>query len=374
MPELSELPVESQKMEMVGRLANAVVHDLNNLLTVIQLNASILETDSTSAEQTQLAASQIRKACNHASELTRGILSFARGSAGEKSHFKIGQFLSDLIRLLSVYVSKITQLKTELADGDLWVKADKTALNQAVMNLIFNAVDAAPRQGITLSAREVTVPGHAGRNFVEITVIDDGSGIPPEILSRIFEPFYTTKDLGKGTGMGLPIVKAVIERQGGWVSTESTVGEGSTFRLFIPRSNEDGEADSSTPQAAAPASGSPTILLVESDLGVRSITRRILEGKGYRALEAGNASETREQWKNHQDEISLALMDLALPDGVSGIDIAAELSQQKPNLKVLYSSGNEAMIRDNPALNEQNFLPKPFTQAALLEKLHAVLA
>jgi Signal transduction histidine kinase len=357
---LMQISLEPQKLEILGRLTGSLLHDLNNMLTVIQLNASMIAEGLPAAHASQLAE-EITKACGTASQVTRSVLSFLRGDSEEKVFFEAGRTLRECRQILQGLIARKTELTVDIPEREFWVKGHPSHLTQAVMNLLFNAVDASPKHGIHLAAKPLW---HAGREHVEILVRDTGDGIPPGILPRIFEAFFTTK-AGVGTGLGLHIVKTVAEDLGGRVDVSSEPGQGSSFRLILPCCPPPAGAGQPRAESLLGAPSDQTILWIEDDAGIRQVGRRILEGANWRVLEAADVSAARALWQKHQDVITLVLTDIILPGPVSGYHLAQEFLRTKTDLPVIYTSGNNEAARELEGLTEDNFLPKPFRPADL---------
>jgi two-component system cell cycle sensor histidine kinase/response regulator CckA len=249
-----------------------------------------------------------------------------------------------------------------------------------LMNLAVNARDAMPNGGhivIETSGMEFdefataqSAPARPG-SFVCLSVSDSGCGIPPEILPRIFEPFFTTKSVGKGTGLGLATVFGIVQQHQGWINVYSEAGQGTTFRIYLPRLARSEVAMSLEPTHIAVRGGNETILLVEDDLSLRVSVRKALQRLGYHVLEAPSGAKALEVWKEHRKKIRLLLTDLVMPDGMTGIDLAQRLMLENSKLKVIYMSGYSAEVASrNFPLNEGvNFLAKPFQAQRLAQTI-----
>lgn len=353
-------------MAAIGSLATSVIHDLNNLLTVIQLNTDVLTETVPEDFDGRPLLQEVSQASVTASALTRSMLTLARGVPSGREVLDLGPCVSGLLDLLKTLVAKRARFSLEIAEEPLWVEGDRSALGQMVMNLVLNAVDAGSRETIRVVVRP------AGK-MAELSVADSGPGIAPEMLERLFEPFFTTKEPGKGTGLGLHIVREVARQHGGEVAVTSEVGKGSMFTVRFPRCEAPyGDRTAAEPERRGRAAGR-TILLLEDDPGIRLIGRQILERKGYRILEAENAESARLLWKTHRAEIDLLFTDLVLPGTQTGGDVAREFLHDVPELRVLFTSGNQAAACEEPLLTEENFLPKPFRPATLLARIESAL-
>jgi two-component system cell cycle sensor histidine kinase/response regulator CckA len=366
-----EVPIEAQKMEVLGRLAGAVIHDLNNLLTVIQLNAGLIETGGLGEAEILSSAGKIGAASSRAAELTRKVLNFARGKEDKISDVNLHELVSDLSRLLEPLVATRVKIEIETAQEKFWVRGNRGAIEQAAMNLVLNAVDAMPSGG----RLRISFPARAkatGGRFVGIAVADEGEGISPDDRARVLEPFFTTKTYG--TGMGLAIVDRIARSHGGMVDFDSEVGAGTEFRMWLP--------EAATPEAKKPAAPVPLevpltgrgVLLVEDDSGILALTKYLLETEGLRVLPAATGEEALELWEKHRGTVALLFTDIVLPGDLSGRDLALRILADEPTLPVLYTSGYSQLGGDQSYFNAENFLPKPFPPAALRKAVRLALS
>ena len=360
-----DLSGETQRMAVVGRLALAVIHDLNNFLTVIQLNADLLEEEGGGPDGATMIR-EIARACSEASSLTRNMLMLARGETCRREVLDLGGFVTDLMDVLKTLVGRRARFTLEISPNPLLVEGDRSALGQAFMNLVLNAVDAESREPIQVRCFE-------DGDRVGIVIQDFGHGIAPAHLPHLFEPFFSTKAEGKGTGLGLHIVRQVVTSHGGDVTVESEEGRGTTFQIYLPRASVSEGAIRSAAGGHEDRTSVCRILLVEDDPGIRLIGRQILERKGYQVWEAGDPDEARRLWASHGREVDLLFTDLVLPGGSSGGDLAREFLASKPGLKILFTSGNQTATGHEPLLTESNFLAKPFRPAALTELVDACI-
>jgi len=370
---MKQIPLELQKMEMLGRVATSVIHDLNNMLTVIQLNAALLETGGVGEDEGARLIGEINRACSCAADLTRSVLRFSRKTNEKPSRFELGRVLSDLAPLLVVLTAKKTTLTTNYPSEEIWLEGSIVEFQQVLLNLVTNAVDSGSKEGVSLTVRRSPPSGQALR-CVEIIVQDQGKGIPPEDLQNIFEAFYTTKEQGRGTGLGLYIVQRIVSEWKGMIDVESVPGEGTKFRLSLPEAAPPERNASKDERQSPDVRFQATVLLVEDDPGVLAIGKQILERQGARVFEALNPVEAREIWKAHRDEIGLLFTDIVLPGDVSGEMLAQELLKDKPSLKVLYTSGNESASHIASVRNHEHFLPKPYRPETLIASVARLLA
>jgi two-component system cell cycle sensor histidine kinase/response regulator CckA len=367
---LEEQLRQSQKMEAIGQLAGGVAHDFNNILTVIHGHASLL-VSSELEESAVRSAQQITQAAERAAALTRQLLTFSRRQLIQPRKLDMNKIVNNMTDLLGRLLGEDVALQLDYCLSPAMVEADVGMMEQVLLNLAVNARDAMPKGGqLTVSIAivdldEAHVQHHpearVGR-FVCVSNADAGCGIPPENLQRIFEPFFTTKEVGKGTGLGLATVYGIVKQHQGWVEVESTVGKGTTFRIYIPYVGL-AQADAERPTTQVTVrGGSETILLVEDEKPVRELVSRVLQKYGYRIVQAGSGAEAIEVWNRHKDEISLLFTDLVMPDNMNGRELAEKLRAQHPGLKVIFTSGYSADIvgKDFKLEPELNFLQKPY--------------
>ncbi|HXF11207.1 MAG TPA: ATP-binding protein, partial [Desulfuromonadaceae bacterium] len=366
---LEEQLRQSQKMEAIGQLAGGVAHDFNNILTVIHGHASLLtmaELDPGASRSAQ----QIVQAAERAAGLTRQLLTFSRRQLIQPKRLDMNKLVGNMTDMLGRILGEDVALQLNYSQAPAMVEADAGMMEQVLLNLAVNARDAMPRGG-TLSVRIAVIDvddGHIQRHpearkgqFVSVSKSDTGCGIPAENISRIFEPFFTTKDVGKGTGLGLATVYGIVKQHQGWVEVESTVGKGTTFRIYIPRVGEKVEAEKPTTQIIV-RGGNEGILVVEDEKPVRELVARLLEKQGYKVLQAAAGHEAMEIWKKHGDEINLLLTDLVMPGAMNGRELAEKIWKERPELKVIFTSGYSADIvgKDFKLESEVNFLQKPY--------------
>jgi len=380
---LEEQLVQSQKMEAVGRLSGGIAHDFNNLLTTVlgysDLLLGQLERDSPLRPDLE----EIKKAGERAAGLTRQLLAFSRKQVIEPKVLELNAIVSGASKMLRRLIGENVELMTILEPGLGRVRADPGQIEQVLVNLAVNARDAMPEGGKLAvetknlgfyepypSAYTRAQPGP----YVLLAVSDTGSGMDAETQSHIFEPFYTTKERGQGTGLGLATVYGIVKQSGGdiWVSSE--LGRGTTFKVCLPRVDEPADQLEAVQPPGEIPRGSETILLVEDEEGLRALARRVLEANGYTVLPAGSAEEALEIADRGPSRIHLLLTDVVLPR-TNGIQLAQRLSSRRPELKVLYISGytDSAPLPAASAGEQSAFLQKPFTPAVLIRKVREVL-
>jgi two-component system, cell cycle sensor histidine kinase and response regulator CckA len=373
---------QAQKMEAVGRLAGGVAHDFNNLITVIRGYAEVLLGNVTPTDASKVEA--IYQAANKAASLTRQLLAFSRKQMLELKPVDVNAIVSDLERLLRPLVGENIEWKMDLAPFLNSTRADPGQIEQVFMNLVVNAKDAMPQGGkLTIQTANVALGEDIRRkynyvqpgNYVMLAVSDTGQGMDKHTQERVFEPFFTTKEQGKGTGLGLSTVYGIIKQSHGYIFAESRLGEGSTFRIYLPRMEE--SADAVTPPAAKVATlaeGSETILLVEDEECVRQLIRETLQSKGYKVLEAERGDIALRIAAAQSGKIDLLISDVVLP-GMAGKELGRQLLANHPNTKVLFLSGytEEAIIHQGMLDAGAAFLQKPFMLQALARKVRDVL-
>jgi PAS domain S-box-containing protein len=375
---------QSQKMEAIGQLAGGVAHDLNNILTVVHIQLDLLKRGEPLAPMQLESILDIEKASRRAADLTRQLLLFSRRQAAQKSNLDLNAVVTNITKMLQRILGEDVGIHISYAPQPLPVYADAGMLEQILMNLAVNSRDAMPTGGrlvIETSVVELDEFAAAQRpqarpgRFACLSVSDTGRGIAPENLPRIFEPFFTTKAVGKGTGLGLATVFGIAQQHNGWINAYSEAGKGSTFRLYLPLQMVAADPEEDRQTISALRGGSETILLVEDEQSLRVLTRDVLTRLGYRVLEATTGVTALDVWKEHRDEIRLLLTDLVMPDGVSGRELAKQLSEADPKLKVIYTSGYSRDVAGHnfPLQEGVNFLSKPFQAAKLAQTVRTCL-
>jgi two-component system cell cycle sensor histidine kinase/response regulator CckA len=391
--------VQQQKMETIGRLAGNVAHDFNNLLGAIMMATDFLLNAHRPTDPSFQDIMQIKQNANRAASLVRQLLAFSRKQTLRPQMIELSETLPDLTMLLRRLIGEKVKLDIPLV-RDLWqIKADVGQFEQAIINLAVNARDAMPDGGVltirtsNVGAEESARLQHKGMpigEYVQLAVADTGTGIAPEIIDKIFDPFYTTKDIGKGTGLGLATVYGFIKQTGGFIYVDSELDKGATFRIFIPRYipvADDVQApqfsDATAPKMAETISaaqdvqhtatdltGHGTILLVEDEEGLRVLNARGLTSRGYTVVEAGNGVEAIEVLERHGGNIDLVVSDVMMPE-MDGPTMFKELRKTHPDIKVIFVSGyaEDAFQKSLPDPEKYDFLPKPFTLKQLVAQV-----
>ena len=400
---------QSQKMQAVGQLAGGIAHDFNNVLTAIIMASDLLLTNHRPSDPSFPDIMNIKQNANRAASLVRQLLAFSRRQTLRPEVLNLTDVLADLRMLLARLVGNDVKLTIDHG-RDLWpVRADIGQFEQVVVNLAVNARDAMPEGGdLTVRTRNVTaeesrdfdyrelVPG----DYVLIDVEDSGTGIEPEVVKKIFEPFFTTKEVGKGTGLGLSMVYGIIKQTGGFIFCDSEPGEGTTFRIFLPRhvveakelsaaeadgadgtALADGEPARESAASVADAggavdlSGSATVLLVEDEDAVRMGSVRALASRGYTVHEASSGVEALEVYDSLEGQVDIVVSDVVMPE-MDGPTLLGELRKRQPDIKFVFVSGyaEDAFAKNLPADAQFGFLPKPFSLKQLATVVKDMLA
>ena len=362
---------QAQKMEAVGKLASGVAHDFNNILAVIQLQTDLILGEENLSQEHRESVQEIGQSAQRAANLTRQLLLFGRQQAMKLSDLDLNDSVVNITKMIRRVLGENIQMQFKYAPHPLFVKADGGMMDQVLMNLTVNARDAMPKGGHIFietslvefdEAAVAQSPQSRVGAFACLSVSDTGCGIPQKNLPQIFTPFFSTKDVGHGTGLGLATVFGIVQQHQGWINVYSEVGHGTTFRIYLPcRSGV--TCQTIAQKVMRPLRGGPeTILLVEDDQNLRASMQKMLSKLGYHVLEAATGVSALKVWKHKRAEVDLLLTDLMMPDGMNGKDLAQRLLQENHKLKVIYVSGYSAEVagRDFPLEEGVNFLPKPF--------------
>ncbi|MDE3100278.1 MAG: PAS domain S-box protein [Verrucomicrobiota bacterium] len=379
---LEEHLLQAQKMEALGQLSGGIAHDFNNILTIIRGHVSLMEFNPAITPQLGDSIAEIRLASERAANLTRQLLAFSRRQRMHAATIDLNEVVSNMTRMLQRILGEDVSMFIHCAPRPAMVHADLGMIEQILLNLAVNSRDAMPRGGrLVIQTANVQISPEAAAQspsaragvFVCLSVSDTGSGIPPDVLPRIFEPFFTTKDVGKGTGLGLATVYGVVEQHHGWINVHSEPGRGTTFRIYLPRSEKEDAIESPIPTMPSVRGGNETILLVEDEPAVRALVRSILTRAGYHVLEAPNGAHALDLWRQHHDRIKLLLTDMIMPGGMNGRELAQQFAQEKPGLKVIYASGYSANAAGGDLIEGTNFLAKPFNPLKLAQVVRSRL-
>ena len=374
---------QSQKMEAVGRLAGGVAHDFNNILTAIIGYSELLQGKFELGDPRLNDLEEIRQAAERAASLTRQLLAFSRKQIFAPKVLNLNNLILNLDKMLRRLLSEDIKLVTIPGENLGEVMADPGQIEQVILNLAVNARDAMPRGGvITIETQNVFLDAAYAQKYVEVqpgdyvmlAVSDTGSGLDEASRARIFEPFFTTKKLGQGTGLGLSTVHGIIKQSGGHITVYSEVGQGATFKVYLPRLRQPVQAEAAAPASYTLDRGTETILLVEDEDMVRQVARRILEMHGYTVLEAASGPDALLVSQKTPGSIHLMLTDVVMP-GMSGGETAERLQAQRPELKVLFMSGHtENSIVHHGVLDPGvAFIQKPFRSERLVHQVRQML-
>ena len=382
---LEEQLRQSQKMESVGRLAGGIAHDFNNLLTVITGYSELLLKRFTEDEDLADKLEEIRKASKRASALTYQLLAFSRKQVLQPKVVDINAIVTEVGKMLQRLIGEDIELVMVLHPGIGRIKADPGQISQIIMNLTVNARDAMPQGGkLSIETTNVDldqeyVRHHLGAkpgSYVMLALLDTGTGMDAATQQKIFEPFFTTKGTGSGTGLGLATVYGIVKQSGGYITVESEIGLGSTFKIYLPLVEVNDETESAWLESAngEMPKGTEKILLVEDEQLVRTLTREILEMCGYEVLEARDGVEAISICERVDCVIDLMVTDLIMPQ-ISGREVAEHLSGSRPEMRVLYMSGytDDAIVRHGLGDGSANFIQKPFTPETLAHKVRQVI-
>jgi len=375
---------QSQKMEAIGRLAGGVAHDFNNILGIINACTEFLRDRLDPVAEPSRYVENITKTVERGSALTRQLLAFSRTPAIQPCVLDLNERLKDISRLLRPLMGDDVEVLIVSRSPSAVVEADPGQLDQILVNLAVNARDAMPRGGkFILETRaekfdEAFAEQHqamAAGKYVLLAVSDTGSGMDEATVSRIFEPFFTTKEVGKGTGLGLSTVYGIVKQSAGHILVYSEPGHGTTFKIYLPSADHKiGLASKPEVETVAPKRQGTTILLVEDDETMRTLTRQLLQEHGYTVIEADDGKSALERVQSHPDPIDLLLTDVVMRR-MSGPELVERLSVSHPDLKVVFMSGYTGeLIAEREVLKRGvTLLEKPFSRAALLNTIHTAL-
>jgi two-component system cell cycle sensor histidine kinase/response regulator CckA len=373
---------QAQKMDAVGQLAGGVAHDFNNLLTVMGAHSSFLMESLGTDDPQREDAESIHQAVVRAAALTRQLLAFSRKQLLRPVLTDLNTVVEGASKMIARLIGEEIAIALDLASDLAPVMVDPGQVEQVLVNLAVNARDAMPSGGrLTVRSSNVTVDAaDAGAriipagNYVLLQVRDTGTGMDAQTRARLFEPFFTTKAPGKGTGLGLATVYGIIKQSAGYIMVDSTLGEGTTFSVYLPPTSTDDSAEDQRAAASIIGRGAETILLIEDEAGVREVATRVLRRQGYHVLQASDGFEGLELSATFDATIHLVLSDAAMP-GLTGAETCRRLKEQRPNLKVVIMSGytDDEVLRRGVVLSDVVFVEKPFNAAELVRVVRKTL-
>lgn len=374
----------SQKMDAIGQLTGGIAHDFNNILSIILGNLNLMQSQVEMDERTSKRFEIINHSLQRATDLTRQLLSFSRHEVTSAKNTNINQLIENMHELITQSLTPEVEVERHM-DEALWqTTIDPGDFEDSFVNLVINARDAMQGHGkLTIETRNCILddaycmlnPAAVPGEYVQLVVSDAGAGISSEQMERIFEPFYTTKEQGKGTGLGLSMVFGFVKRSGGTIKVYSELGIGTTFRIYLPRAKNDvqGLTDSAEPVKVMPR-GQETILAVDDEAALVDLVYETLSNLGYTVLTANNASQAEEIFAE-DPAIDLLFSDVVMPGGMNGFELAERLVSERPELKVLLTSGytEKAVARNGQARFKANMLGKPYTLVDLAQRIRATL-
>jgi len=374
---------QSRKMEAVGRLAGGIAHDFNNLLTIITGYTDLALSRPAVPLELRSDIERIENAAGRAAALVRQLLAFSRRQVLQPKKLDLNAIVENMDKLLRRLIDDNIEMTTKVQRDLGKVKADPAQIEQVIMNLVVNARDAMPKGGkLVLETSDVTLDASYALEhtsvkpgkYVMLAVSDTGVGMSAETVAHIFEPFYTTKESGRGTGLGLSTVYGIVKQSDGYVWVYSEPGKGSTFKVYLPRVEAVVEEPAPKKAPLGGERGSETVLLVEDEEAVRDLVRTILVGQGYEVIVARDPRHAEEVATKFPTEIHLLLTDVVMP-GTSGRELAARIMSNRPNIHVLYMSGYTENVVTSGGMLEEGlaFLQKPFSPAVLLQRIREVL-
>ena len=376
--------IEAQKMEVIGQLASGVAHDFNNILAVIIGYSDLMTSDLGPDSPLRKYTEEIRHASERAAGLTRQLLVFSRKQTVQPVVLDLNDVVKDLDKMLRRLIDENIEMTIVPGKQIGRVKADSGYVGQVLMNLVVNARDAMPNGGkLTIATNNVTLdenyarthPGVIPGDYVMLSVSDTGTGMTDEVKALLFEAFFTTKPMGKGTGLGLATCQTIVQQSGGHIDVYSEVGKGTTFKIYFPRVEQPLDVAARPIQNGPLPRGTETLLVVEDEPSVRHLARGVLESQGYEVLSASNGQDALHVAREHKGSpIRLVVTDVIMP--LMGGKVMAEwLKTTYPDLKILFTSGytDDAIAHHGVLEAGVEFLPKPYTPATLARKVRELL-
>jgi nitrogen-specific signal transduction histidine kinase/ActR/RegA family two-component response regulator len=374
--------LQAQKMESIGTLAGGIAHDFNNLLQIVVGYSDMLLFKKKPSHPECEGLHAIRQAARDGSELTKRILAFSRKLEPDSRPINLNNEINRIQKMLKRTIPKMIRIELHLAEDLMTVNADPSQMEQIILNLAVNAQHAMPDGGLlNIETANVTLDKDYSRthldvhpgNYVLLTVSDTGHGIDKEAMEHIFEPFYTTKEPGVGTGLGLAMVFGIVKSHKGHISCRSAPGTGTTFKIYLPAIVQEIEQDISRSRQM-PAFGTETILLVDDDNRIRNVAQEMIEMGGYKVIAASSGEEALETYAARRDEVSLVVLDLIMP-GIGGKKCLEELLRIDPDLRVLFASGysSNGLTVGKTGTGARGFVRKPYDAKDILTAIRRVL-
>lgn len=372
-----------QKMESIGRLAGGIAHDFNNVLSIILGYADILLLKLSPTDPHYEQVKQIHEAGTKASALTRQLLMFSKKQVLEKKDVCINPLIKSFLKMLTQITGENIVIKTKLSEVACCVKGDPGQLEQVIMNLVINARDAMNNGGeITIETSEVSLPSPEHKtsikipkgNYLLLTISDNGEGIDKGLITRIFDPFFSTKPEGKGTGLGLATVYSIIKQHKGYIDVESQESQGTTFRIYLPCFKTETYSTKNTPAQRSLPKGKETILILDDNKSIPLLISSFLQSLNYNCLITSNPKDAIKLAKDYCGQIDLLLTDVVMPD-VNGRDVAEKIRKIRPEIKVIFMSGyiNGAESHDGFDESSINYITKPIDTTLLTETIDKLL-
>ncbi len=381
--ETQQIVLRQERLAAVSQLATGIAHEFNNILTIIQGHTALLMENPNLDAESIKSLNHIGEGVDRTAKLTQQILAFSRKQIMQPQVLDLNAVAGHITQVLGRLLEENVRVCCDFDPKIPTIEADPGMIEQMVMNLAVNARDAMPKGGqLTIATANATFnqadvllrPERRPGSFVQLSVTDTGCGMAPAVVNRLFEPFFSTKEVGKGTGLGLATVYGLVNQHQGWIEVDSTLGKGTAFRIHFPIS---GKPLPVIPEKTSPAKtgGHETILVVEDEPVLRELVREILQDQGYTILEAGNGVEAIAVWEKERQRIDLLLTDIIMPEGISGHQLAARFQADNPSLPVIFSTGHsrEMIERNHGTAPGTLFLSKPYHPAQLSETVRECL-
>ena len=373
---------QAQKMEAVGQLAGGIAHDFNNLLCVLQGHAELAKDQAQRNPELLQHLEIIEETSRRAASLIQRLLAFSSKQVLWITVFDLNVIIAGIQKFLARAIGENIELSTRFHASPAFIKADRAQVEQILINLVVNASDAMPNGGaLMVETNDVIVDEGTAATFrvptgpyVQLSVTDTGSGITSEVRARIFEPFFTTKPVGKGTGLGLATVYGIVQQNGGFIDLESTLGVGSSFKIYLPVTTAESQPEL-RPQLVSTRADGATVLVVEDAPALRSLISEALEHSGYRVLLANDGTEALRICQEHSGPIHLLLTDVVMPN-MNGRDLVQRLKNIRSGIRIIFMSGytNDVVVQHGLSDASVEFMQKPFTGNELVHKIAELLS